>query len=95
MASIIFHGPVDSNECRKAVTKLAKRWGGKFSYTSFWNGRRKEWFSNDTIGKAAYCVRLIPVNSYKDCGSRSELAALVREARKIVNTSGIKFSHRI
>lgn len=94
MANIVFHGPNDSNECRKQVRKLAKEWNGKFSYNSFFNARRMEmhdgWFSKDTIGKAAYVV-VVPLNKYKSQGSRSDLAGLIRKVRKMELPHGLKF----
>lgn len=90
MACIVFHGSADDKACYKAARALAKKWGGKFSYNSFYNGREKRWFSDDTIGKAAYCV-VVSANKYKSQGPRSELASLIREARKF--SGAIRFTH--
>jgi len=81
---LLFHGPNDSNECRKAVRAVAKILGGKFSYTSFWCGRRNQWHSEDTTGKAAYSVRL-------EIDSRKTLAFLIRSYRNSELAPGLRF----
>lgn len=87
MVQILFHGPNDSNECRRVVRKLARELGGKFSYTSFWCGRRGQWHSDDTVGKAAYSVRLDDAK----VGSRDDLAKLVRGFRNARLTPELRF----
>lgn len=83
LASIVFHGPVDDRACRREVTRLARRHGGKFSYLSFWYARRNCWHSEAMTGKAAFSVR-VPIAAYR---------AAVQDARKLV-VPGLTYSHR-
>lgn len=97
MAHLVFHGPNDSNACRKYVKTLAKELGGKPAYLSFLNRRRMDhlngWFSEDTIGKASYSIRGLPLQVskyYKNPTDRKAAAAIVRRLRR-VNVHGLKF----
>lgn len=98
MAHLVFHGPNNSNACRKFVRKLAKEIGGKPSYLSFMNRRRIDdhlngWFSEKVIGKASYSIRCVPLEVskyYKNPADRKTAAAIVRRLRK-VNDHGLKF----
>lgn len=55
---LVFHGPNDNKDCRNAVARFARKYGGKPGYTSFWIGRRNTWWSPETAGKAAYSVTI-------------------------------------
>jgi hypothetical protein len=83
MRQIVFHGPNNDDECRRFVRRLAKEWGGKFRYNSFFHARRG-WFSDDTTGKAAYCVQM-PMEK----ADRTGVAQLIRKARRV--TGPVKF----
>jgi hypothetical protein len=91
MARIVLHGPHDDKECRRIVQKLAKEIGGKFSYTSFWSSKRNRWFSQDTVGKAAYCVQWY--HSPQDSETEEAKMARALRAAKKVQTASLK--HRV
>lgn len=79
---IVFHGPNGDKACRREVKKFAKKYGGKFSYNSFWVWRQQKWHSEAMKGKAAFCAE-VPIEKTK---------AAIAAARKL-EVDGLKFSH--
>jgi hypothetical protein len=82
LATIVFHASVDDKEARKAITKLARAHGGKFSYNSFWNAHQRVWHSEATFGRAAYKA-VVPVTQYR---------AAVKAARALT-IAGLTHTH--
>lgn len=87
--SVLFHGPVDSKECRRAVRTFVRRYGGKFSYNSFWVHRWGQWFAPNVVGKAAYVARHVPLDQF---GSWREVREMARMAKALEKEAeGLRF----
>jgi len=82
LASIVFHGPADSNALRNAVSRVARAHGGRLRYTSF-KRRDGGWHSEPMVGKAAYSL-LIPISQYR----------AAHRARHTLIAEGLIYSHR-
>lgn len=81
---MVFHGPNNDPESKRAVARFARKYGGKVNYTSFWIGRGHGWHSEETVGKAAYAA-VVPLENAVEA---------LEEVRKLKKVLGpLSYSH--